>query len=402
MDWQDELRRLDKQLSEGDISAQDYRRMRDELLAEASAPAQGRGSMWSSARPDGQSPQEPAPPAPPAPAPTPPPAPVARADAEETQIVENDTQVVDEAVVASVDSPTAVHTVGPPVTPGMPLDDPDRTTTVAAETVATSGPKEPSFPAQPGARARPAPPLPAPAPWTGQVLGEEVFATAKPGGGRRPAKVALSVLVALAVVGGAVWFFAIRSDDSAASPQEDKPPPNTQSEAPPPSEPKPSKAPDAPPPNLADALGPLPGAADKNNGTLTPQRVGTLKLVAPAEVELATDHKVKDVIFRGSTNGTVGNALLVFATPSPAEAIKFTDAERAYLQENGFEEGRPLAGGLPVLERSDEAGTVYRVVYTTGKYTVRLGVAQRDAKPADLRKELEAAADTILAVLPPS
>jgi hypothetical protein len=398
MDWQDELRRLDKQLSEGEISAQDYRRMRDELLAEASAPAQGRGSMWSSARPEGQSPQQPTPP--PAPAPAAPPAPVSTHDADQTQIVENDTQIVEERVVASADGPTEVRS-DVPAAPVASVDDPDRTTIVAAEDVG-SDQREPTFPAQPGARARPAPPLPAPAPWTGQVLGEEVFANAKSSGGRRPVTVALSVLVALAVVGGAVWFFAVRSDETAAAPQEDKPPANTKSEAPPPKQTAPSPAPDAPPPNLADALGPLPGAADKNNGTLTPQRVGKLKLVAPDEVALATEYAVKNVIFRGSTNGTVGNALLVFATPSPSVAVKFTDDERAFLQGNGFEEGRPLSGGLPVLERSDEAGTVYRVIYTTGKYTVRLGVAQRDARPGDLRKELEAVADTILAVLPPS
>jgi hypothetical protein len=52
--------------------------------------------------------------------------------------------------------------------------------------------------------------------------------------------------------------------------------------------------------------------------------------------------------------------------------------------------------------RSTDSGTVYRVVYSTGKYTVRFGVAQLDANPDELRGELEAMADTILAVLPSS
>src|ERR1700741_5449881 len=89
MDWQDELRRLDKKLSEGEISAQDYRRMRDELLAEASAPAQGRGVMWAASRPEVTEPAT-APPASP---------PAATPDAEETQIVADTTVTLDDTVV---------------------------------------------------------------------------------------------------------------------------------------------------------------------------------------------------------------------------------------------------------------------------------------------------------------
>jgi hypothetical protein len=106
------------------------------------------------------------------------------------------------------------------------------------------------------------------------------------------------------------------------------------------------------------------------------------------------------VIFRGSTNGTFGNALLVFTTPNGAAATKLAKAETKYLRDNGFTEGEPLRDGIPVLESTGSGATVYRVVYTTGKYTVRFGVAQRDADPDALRKELETVADTILAVLP--
>lgn len=397
MDWQDELRRLDKQLSEGEISAQDYRRLRDELLAEASAPAQGRGSLWTSARPDVT------------PEPAPPPS---SPDAEDTQVVADSTVVVQETVVNGKPVGEAVVRDKAAVS-DTPAEDPDRTERVAAETVAAgtaagSGRKLPTFPPRPVDGPMPkAPPLPAPAPWTGKVLGEEVFADAKPqSGARRAVTILLSLVVVLAIAGGAVWFFAFRSDEEApAARQPDNPPasntPQSEASQPAPSAPQ-SAVPDNRPANLADVVGPLPGAADENNGTISPARAGQLKLISPQEVAAAEDAGVEEVIFRGSTSGTVGNALLVLATPDGTAAGELATAERRYLRENGFDAGKELRGGLPVLVREDDVATVYRVVYTTGKYTVRFGVAQRDANPVQLRQELEAVADTILAVLPPS
>lgn len=459
MDWQDELRRLDKQLSEGEISAQEYRRMRDELLAEASAPAQGRGSLWATPRPDagpatGPAPQAP-PPAQPAPPPPVPPAPPAQPappgpDAEETQVVADETVVVEESIahpppvdpggqVSPVDATvahnpdaeeTAVHKA-----PVEPADGP--TETVAAETVAESddgdGPQEtaaepaaeetaqapepfkdhtPTFPPMPLDRPIPkAPPLPAPAPWTGQVLGEEVFADAKPQGRvGRGTKVALTLVAVLALVGGAVWYFLLRAEEEPppAAQQPEKPPvsesPASQppSQQPTPSTPQPSRGPDGLPINLSDVVGALPGIPDKNSGTISPARAGQLKLISPQEVDAAIEAGVRNVIFRGSTNGAIGNALLVFATPDGAKAVQLADAERAYLRANGFVDGDELRGGLQVLEVEANGATVYRVVYTTGKHMVRFGVAQRDANIDELRGELEAVADSILAVLPPS
>jgi hypothetical protein len=462
MDWQDELRRLDKQLSEGEISAQEYRRMRDELLAEASAPAQGRGSLWSAARPEvtpepapppAAAPRPPAPPKPPPAAPpvAPPPTPAspvsvplpAQPDAEDTQIVADDTVVVEEDVAkggppqaprSPVDQ-TAVHAepTMAPASHAMAGDDPDRTATVGAATVesadaATQAPaeewtemapeapgegraespateqkaKHPTFPPRPADRPIPkAPPLPAPAPWTGQVLGEEVFANAKPqGGGRRAATVLLSVVVALAVVGGAVWYIAFRNDDPAEGQAADNPPATQEQTKPPASKPAPSSEVPPEPANLGDAVAPLPGVADKNSGTITAARAGKLKLIAPQEVKAANKNGVTDVIFRGSTHGSFGNALLVFTTPDGTAAGELAKAETKYLRDAGFTTGKQLRDGIPVLELTRDGATVYRVVYTTGKYTVRFGVAQRDANRAELRKELEAVADTILAVLP--
>ncbi|HEV7647573.1 MAG TPA: hypothetical protein VGP26_05370 [Actinophytocola sp.] len=444
MDWQDELRRLDKQLSEGEISAQEYRRMRDELLAEASAPAQGRGSLWSSARPD--SPPPPFPAAPPAPGTVPAP------DADDTQIVADTTVTVDKAVVHAEDRTEVVdaqtvaglpaeeqtQVVREPLTqpapdrapepaperPTEPALEAERPTEADPVAEPVSGPfmrpapmperpdsNVPTFPPRPSDTPPPsAPPLPPPAPWSGhQVIGEEVFADAKPhSAGRRAATAAFSLLVVLAVIGGAVWFFVFRSDDAPAA-QAGKPPATEkpQSQAPPtrpPSSAPPASSAPVPVPggNLADVLGPLPGAADKNSGTITAARAGQLKLVSPAEVNAAQEAKVSDVIFRGSTNGSVGVALLVFTTPNGQSAGKLMGAERAYLLEHGFSNGKDLASSLPVLERKEGGATVYRVVYSTGKYTVRFGVAQRDANPQELRKSLEAVADNILAVLPPS
>jgi hypothetical protein len=490
MDWQDELRKLDKQLSEGDISAQQYRRLRDELLAEASAPAQGRGAR--PARPDRPDAK---------PAPTP--------DADDTQIVEDATVTVDEEVVSAanarqapdpdrtdtvsgdpdetvkvtvderntqVEEPVTTRAVGQPIArafrkagpkrlpgptpmakpgaapsagpsskptakpaakpaadlrkpPANPLRKPPtnplrthRPEPVAEpvdsssveeiawptteEESAKSKKKGPTFPARPSDTPPPqAPPLPKPAPYTGhQVLGEEVFADAGPhSNARRAATMLLSVVAVLAVVGAGVWYFVFRNDDPPAAQQSNDPPASTaQSEAPPASQRPPSPKPGNVPPNLADVIGPLPGAADKNSGTISPARAGQLKLVSRDEVAAAEEAGVTEVIFRGSTKGNTGNGLLVFTTPDPAAAAKLTKAERTILRDAGFTAGKALRNGLPVLVRTTDSATVYRVVYSTGKYTVRFGVAQLDANPDELRQELEAVADTILAVLPSS
>ena len=454
MDWQDELRRLDKKLSEGEISAQDYRRMRDELLAEASAPAQGRGVMWAASRPEAAEPATVSPP------PAGPPA--APPDAEETQIVADTTVTLDQTVVHG--------------RPAAPAEDPDKTETVTAETVtaeemaAENRPTEvvpaetvaaesanvespsaetvveiapgaeertvsepaaepltepaseparddhPTFPPRPMDTPPPdAPPLPAPAPWTGhQVIGEEVFADASPhSNARRAVTSLLAVLVVLALAGGAVWYFVFRTEEAPAAQRPQNPPasdqPQSQPQKPPPSEQpqepttsQPQSAPSELPTNLGDVVGPLPGITDANSGTITSQVAGKLKLISPQEVRAAQDHGVTQVIFRGSTKGDVGNALLVFTTPNGANAAAFTETERGILRDAGFAPDKELQSGLPVLQRNDGGATVYRVVYSTGKYTVRFGVAQRDANAAQLRKELEAVADTILAVLPPS
>lgn len=370
MDWQDQLRRLDKQLSEGAISAQDYRRLRDELLAEASAPAQSKGYLWSSARPDDR----------PAPAPE---------DADDTQVVE-------------VSPNGAVHTEKdtPRQTPPEPAEDPDTTATVSAETVAAADQRPPTFPPRPPQLPVAPPPmtgLQPQAPWSGQVIGEEVFANAKPPSrGPRVALVVLVLLVVLGGAGGAVWYFAIRSEEPPAAQQSDNRPSDTERS----NEAEPTPDPNRPPAEVANALTPLPGTPDPNSGTISAQRADALKLVHPDEVTLAAEHGVTDVIFRGSTNGSVGHALLVLATPYEAAATELTDAEQDFLRDSGFAAGEELSNGLPVLERSDDTGTVYRVVYTSGRYTVRLGVAQRDGNPAALREQLETAATAVAEVLP--
>jgi hypothetical protein len=219
------------------------------------------------------------------------------------------------------------------------------------------------------------------------------------------------VLVVLALAGGAVWYFVFRADEAPAAAEKPQNPPASEQpqsqpqNPPPPQEPpssKPQSKPSELPTNLGDVVGPLPGITDANSGTITAQVAGRLKLISPQEVRAAQDHGVTQVIFRGSTKGDVGNALLVFTTPNGANASAFTETERGILRDAGFAPGKELQSGLPVLQRNEGGATVYRVVYSTGKYTVRFGVAQRDANAAQLRKELEAVADTILAVLPPS
>ena len=170
MTWQDSLRQLDARLANGEIGAAEYRKTRDEILAEASSGTQSVSfdaeatTQWVST-----------PPAPPAAEPQPQ-APPAEGDEEVTQVVTAD----------------VVNTPPPPPMPQY------------------------------------APPMPRQPP----IMGSEVFAESREKKGGRLAWFLVPLLV-IVLAGAGVWWFVLR-DDSTQNAQNGQPQDQTTtSEAPP-------------------------------------------------------------------------------------------------------------------------------------------------------------------------
>lgn len=237
MSWQEELSQLDSALASGQISADDYRRERERILAVATgglnkqgpqAPSQDSGPVnrgqdafpppfkWTTERPN--EPQQ------------------ASEDrtqtvsnADNTQVVSNSsdsTQRVDmnqQGGPAFGDRTQVVQPVSPP--PGMPVQQPWQ-----------------QHPQQPGpwGPQQPQPPWEDQdelvAPWAGyQAQGSELFETDKSGGGRGKLFAILGMVVVLIVIAGGVLYLTVLKDDTAAPnnppPQSSQAPPST-SEAP--------------------------------------------------------------------------------------------------------------------------------------------------------------------------
>src|SRR6266496_2319295 len=227
MTWQERLRQLDARLAGGELSANDYRRARDEILAEASSGSapEARGDLWT---PAAEKPAEQT-------------AVVVEPDnsAETTQVVE--TLKADEEQTQVVPANTFV-TLMPPVEQGAP--------------------PPPGMPPQ--GMLPPGPPRPAP-----PLHGQEVFADAsRPRSGGTLVRFLVPLLV-LVLVGAGVWWFAFRDDsgDTPASP----PPTSTAQE---------KKAPSVD--QVAGMLPELPGTASDNDGAMPVDRAQELKLFTPA------------------------------------------------------------------------------------------------------------------------
>jgi hypothetical protein len=185
MTWQESLRQLDARLANGEISANEYRKSRDEILAEASS---------------GSSPQPP-----------------------EDLWVSTPPPVAEENDAASGETTIVVK---------MNQADEEPTQVVPAAVIAPTQPPWTGGPMPPNARQGVAPP----------VQERDVFAVVpkKRGGGLVRFLVPLLIL---AVVGGGVWWFVSRDDDGNAAAE---PPPSSTATAPPSSDEIAGKLPELP------------------------------------------------------------------------------------------------------------------------------------------------------------
>ncbi len=352
MTWQEDLRQLDARLANGDIGAADYRRTRDEILAEASSGNQANGTespkegLWTSANPSAQDEKTTESPAP-----------------------------GETTVVVRVDAP-----------------DEEKTQIVTADQL--EQPTRPVGPAGP-----PPPPQSWPAPTPGQfpqrpapIQGQEVFA-ASGGSGRWLRWVIPVVIVALVAAG--LWWFVFRDDST--QPQAENPPPSSTSQTEEPEEPA---APSID--EVAGSVPALPGTPKADNGPMTTAEALQVGLLNEAYATLLQDNGVSELVYQKSTRDNLGFQVAAAPVEKPGDAAQLTELMTAYLEEAGFAAAEPAeSGGLPVITRTDQFFRTFVVTYASGGVWVQLNVSgPPDGDQAALRAEFETVLTALTERLP--
>ena len=390
MTWQEELRKLDSALAEGELAANEYRKRRDEILAAASS-AQPPSPVIG-------------PPTGPRPVITPPPA--AEGDnAEVTQIVNVDTgeaeqtQIIDAATAGGKADEKAEHTVDHEV---------ERTQVVTAE--APPVPPQPQMPPQqqppvwaaqlpdPNAPTGtfPRPPQPLPGPTVTPMDAQDLFTSNKPPrGGKKPWLVGLVVLVVLALAGGAVWFFAFRGgDESQAADGDEQPPQTTSAEEQPP----------LPEPVDISKIE-LPGVVGPNSGEMDIRRAGELNVIAPAEATLLAGAGAEQLVYNGTSEGGFHYMLYSYKSADAKAAEELTAGVIDVQKQLGFTptevEGVPDTVDVSTVTNAEAAGI--RGVYTYGDTTIQLFVLQIPVGDVDeMRVQFQRAMQAVTDAAPPA
>lgn len=405
MSWQEDLQQLDTALAGGQISADDYRRRRDEVLAKASGGAPGQGAQVPPAQPMGQPAGQPTgqptgqPSTPPpgipqqqAPAPsqgyfpppfrwqtTPPPQPQQPSEAgnsaEETQTMRPVGQSDAERtqVVPSQGDRTQVVQGRPgdrtQVVPGSPN---------SGGFAAQYYTQQPDGPSWQGQESTPwggseFPPLGAAGNW-GLKQGPEIFETG--GGGKSRWIIAIvAAVVVLALIGGGIWWFTSGNKGSA---QAGTTP--TTTHRPPPT----STTPAGPKQPLAG----LPGRQDPGaSGPTTVQMSLQKQMFAPSEASLMADCGATDGVTQTLFQDTWLTQVHVFTCSSATAAM--TAAQALLAKQGGFGY-RQIAGpnGLPTMyaDHLTDVPNVpvdERTFYNNGTTLVRIEVRGHDQAAAN-------------------
>lgn len=341
MTWQDSLRQLDARLANGEIGAAEYRKTRDEILAEASSGTQQVSfdaevtTQWVS---------------------TPPPQPAAETPAADSD--EEPTQVV------------AADVVTTPPPPQMPPPQQQQ-----------FGPPMPQM-------QRPAPP----------IMGSEVFGEARAsGGGGKKALWFLVTIVVLALIGGGVWWFALRDDSTPPSnaqnqqEQTTSSAPTTTSEA--------AEVPTAA--DVAEQVPQLPGEAKPDNGTMTTDEARQKELLNPAYAQLLADGGAKEIVYNKSSGDGYGYLLMAAPVEPAGHAADLVTATSDNLTKSGFTTAASGSGQPPVYSRTDKFFRTFVVMYASGDVWVQLNVsAAPDGDENALRTEFDNLLRQVLEQLP--
>jgi hypothetical protein len=402
--WQEELRKLDEELAAGQISADDYRVRRDQVLSSAV-------SAGSEAPPQGQ--QKPSEatqfvPRPPVSQPMPPPPPLPQApgspgDADDTQIVPgrdaDRTQAVGRWQTARPGGDDADRTQ---VVPGVPPQ------SVAGGMPPRPAPPLGQFPPPPGYgwqqqdeisppwAGSDFPPLaPAASPdWIRQ--GPEVFDTDRRSKtGRIVAIVAVVLLLAGLGVGG---YFLLRPKGNS---NQGQPGPATTSTSQPTSRTssRPPSTSTTPPKPIAQ-----PPGSTLVDAKFTLQRLGEVKILSPEDFDVMSRNKIIEAQVAVTKEGDLTRGTWAFKAADHASAEQiFKEIDQLYRQVNfqpapGISKDHVSALYFKPPNAGPNAPTVFRAHYVAGSTVVRVEAYGPDAALA--ASEFSTLLDAQLTALP--
>jgi hypothetical protein len=353
--WQEELRRLDEELASGQLTADDYRARRDQVLSSAVTPQappappadQGGGSQANETQiiqplspPQGvpqqqRQPQQPSP--------------------EATQIVSAaDTGAERTQVVSSwqTQQPPQVdyqqpHTGQPSPPSGFPPPQ-----------QSWNAPHDDASPPWGGSEFPPIAP-PRNSDWVAQ--GPETFSSSKSSGKGRVIAFSLLGLVVLAGLGVGVWLLFVRNagpDTPVAAPTNAQPAPAPTL--------KPLPAPPAPNPEPRDnssALVDPPGTTRNGGGEFDIAKLKTSKLLPASVISALEQGGMTSGLLKPSTDGGTTFGLYALSLPDARGAALVAQAYATAQRTGGLPESRDLSmQGVPVYATTSGDG-VYRAVY---------------------------------------
>lgn len=363
MTWQESLRKLDGRLAKGEIGAAEYRKARDEILAEASSGANA-----------------------------------AKERGDDLWTVANRRAVAAEEAAAAAETTLVVKMppAGPPPAEAAEAAEADEPTQVVpADRIPAAPDQQPAPPAPAVQERSAAPPRPAdvpadvrPMPYrAAPIQGQEVFAEAGPEGGNVFVRLLVPLLI-LAVVGAGVWWFAFRDGD------EEQP-----AAQPPASESTPA------PPGVDDIDGrlpELPGRANQNNGAMTLDRARELKLFTPTYAALLADNGAAEIAYRGAVRSGAGYLMVASPIPPANGADGVAVLTREHLQRAGFAPAEALSPEDPaVITRTDKAFRTFITVFSSGDVWVQLNVSGApDGDEKALRDEFQKVLGSLTERLP--
>ncbi|MDQ2583125.1 hypothetical protein [Saccharothrix yanglingensis] len=376
MSWQEDLAELDRTLAEGRISADEYRRRRDELLASATSS----GAVGSPGTPP--APQQ---------APSGPFAPPVRWDAvpprpqtpnpEATQVVNNQanqqagadkTQVVSgQQRGQDADRTQYVAPITPP--PGMPQQQPQQQGWQSGPPVGTP-PWGDSF--SPGDQ-NPS--------WIAQ--GPEVFDESGGGGKGKVVGIVVAVVLLAGIAFGAYWLWGRDSgSDQAGGGTSTSSTPTTTSSTPPP-DPLP--------------VGEIPGKVSTNKAVTDFSAVPNLKYLLDSEAALYTAAGATKTKLAQFTldDGSLGVVLIVQATDATAASAAAEELFNTQIN-NGMaqHDGGPAGVSTGEIDAANGQNARVRGHYSSKDLIVRVDVAAPTLAAA--QKGYEEALDAQLEVLP--
>ncbi|HEX6359832.1 hypothetical protein [Actinophytocola sp.] len=375
MTWQEELRQLDSALAGGELSANDYRKRRDEILAAASSAQPPSPVIGPPTGPRPAVPPEDKPDSPDA--------------AEVTQVVNVDgaesaaevTQIISNPIKGNNGAKAAPATPDEPTSPALqPPQWASLPPTHNSQTTVASFPPVPPPPPQ------------VTGPAVTPLDAQDLFTSNKaPTGGKKPLLVGLVALVVLALAGAAVWFFAFNGDepaDTAGGTGESTE--QTTEELPEP---------------VDITKIELPGEAAANSGEMDITRASELAVIAPAEATLLADAGAKALTYIGHADGNYRFLLYAYKSDSPAAAKELTGKILGVQKQLGFTdttvEGVPDTVTVTTVSNSEAAAV--RGVYTYGDTTIQLSVLQIPVgDPAEMHAQFQTAMTAITDAAPPT